>query len=60
MDENTVRLLDLFRAYEPDAELKELLDDVKIFSGEVDTEDPQRPGYHLSGSLCDSEAGSEH
>ena len=25
MDENTVRLLDLFRAYEPDAELKELL-----------------------------------
>ena len=36
MDENTVRLLDLFRAYEPDAELKELLDDVKIFSAEVD------------------------
>ena len=36
MDENTVRLLDLFRAYEPEADLKELLDDVKIFSAEVD------------------------
>ena len=36
MDENTVRLLDLFRAYEPEAELKTLLDDVKIFSAEVD------------------------
>ena len=36
MDENTVRLLDLFRAYEPDAELRALLDDVKIFSAEVD------------------------
>ncbi len=36
MDENTVRLLDsVFRAYEPDAGA-ELLDDVKIFSAEVD------------------------
>lgn len=60
MDENTVRLLDLFRAYEPGAELKELLDDVKIFSAEVDMKTRSCPGYHLSGSLCDSEAGSEH
>jgi DNA polymerase-3 subunit alpha (Gram-positive type) len=36
MDENTVRLLDLFRAYEPAAEEKALLEDVKIFSAEVD------------------------
>ena len=36
MDENTVRLLDLFRAYSPDEEVKTLLDDVKIFDAEID------------------------
>ena len=36
MDENTVRLLDLFGAYEPEAEIKELLADVRVYKAEVD------------------------
>lgn len=36
MDENTVRLLDLFGAYEPEEEVKALLDDVKDFHAEID------------------------
>lgn len=36
MDENTVRLLDLFGAYEPEEEVKTLLDDVKVFQAEID------------------------
>ena len=36
MDVNTVRLLDLFRSYSPDEEVKTLLDDVKIFDAEID------------------------
>ena len=36
MDENRVRLLDLFGAYEPEEHIKELLEDVRIFSAEVD------------------------
>lgn len=36
MDENTVRLLDLFRAYSPDEDVKARLDDVKIFDAEID------------------------
>ena len=36
MDENTVRLLDLFGAYEPEEELKQRLDNVKVFDAEID------------------------
>ncbi len=36
MDENTVRLLDLFRAYEPDEECLALLEHVMVFTAEVD------------------------
>ena len=36
MDENTVRLLDLFSAYEPEEEIRKRLDDVKVFDAEID------------------------
>ena len=38
MDENTVRLLDLFGAYQPEEEIKALLDDVKVFDAEINME----------------------
>ncbi|MDD6024086.1 MAG: PolC-type DNA polymerase III, partial [Oscillospiraceae bacterium] len=38
MDENTVRLLDLFRLYEPEEQLRPLLEDVKIYQAEVNME----------------------
>ena len=38
MDENTVRLLDLFGAYQPEDQIKELLDDVKVFDAEINME----------------------
>ncbi len=36
MDENTVKLLDLFRAYTPDDHIRPLLDDVRVFDAEID------------------------
>ena len=36
MDENTVRLLDLFGAYQPEEDIRTLLDDVKVFQAEID------------------------
>ena len=36
MDENRVRLLELFGAYEPEEEIREILDEVRVFSAEVD------------------------
>ncbi len=36
MDENTVRLLDLFGAYEPDETIKPLLEELTIHTAEVD------------------------
>ena len=38
MDENTVRLLDLFSAYEPEEEIRRRLDQVKVFHAEIDME----------------------
>ena len=38
MDENTVRLLDLFGAFQPDEEIKKRLDDVRVFGAEIDME----------------------
>ena len=36
MDENTVRLLNLFHLYQPEEELKTILEDVTIFQADVD------------------------
>ena len=36
MDENTVRLLDLFQNYQPEEAIKKRLDDVKIFDAKID------------------------
>ena len=38
MDENTVRLLDLFGAYQPEEDIKKRLDDVRVFQAEIDME----------------------
>ena len=38
MDENTVRLLDLFGAYQPEEDVKKRLDDVRVFQAEIDME----------------------
>ena len=38
MNENTVRLLDLFSAYEPEEEIRRRLDQVKVFHAEIDME----------------------
>ncbi len=36
MDENTVRLLDLFRNYRPEQSVKKRLDDVRVFQADID------------------------
>ncbi len=41
MDENTIRLLDLFGAYQPEEEMKARLDDVKVFDAEIDMKSRQ-------------------
>lgn len=47
MDENRVRLLDLFGAYKPESEIRQLLDDVKIFDAKVDL-----PARSASVTIC--------
>ncbi len=52
MDGNTVRLLDLFSAYEPEDAVKRRLDDVKVFDAEIDMNRRQvRVTVHLEEYL---------